>query len=63
MSDDIVGLIAGFMGGGAAIAIFLAWQTRKAVRETFGPSYLNALIWPSHWLTPRQHIYGAVSRE
>jgi hypothetical protein len=37
MSDDVLGLIAGLMGGGAAIAVFLAWQTRQAVRETFGP--------------------------
>jgi hypothetical protein len=37
MSDDLLGIIAGFMAGGAAIAVFLAWQTRQAVRETFGP--------------------------
>jgi hypothetical protein len=37
MSDDILGIIAGFMGGGAAIVVFLAWQTRRIVRETFGP--------------------------
>jgi hypothetical protein len=35
MSDDVLGLIAGFIGGGAGIAVFLAWQTRKAVHETF----------------------------
>lgn len=37
MSDDILGLIAGFMGGSGAIAVFLVWQTRRAVREAFGP--------------------------
>jgi hypothetical protein len=37
MSDDLLGIIAGFMAGGAAIAVFLVWQTRQAVRETFGP--------------------------
>ncbi len=36
MSDDVLGLIAGFIGGAAGIAVFLAWQTRNAVHETFG---------------------------
>ena len=37
MSDDILGLIVGILGGGAGIVAFLGWQTRRALREAFGP--------------------------
>ncbi len=36
MSDDILGLILGFIGGGVAIAIYMTWQARKAIHVDLG---------------------------
>jgi hypothetical protein len=37
MSEDILGLIVGFIGGGVMIAIYFTWQARKALHQTLGP--------------------------
>jgi hypothetical protein len=37
MSDDILGLIIGFIGGGVLIAIYMTWQARKSLHEGFDP--------------------------
>jgi hypothetical protein len=36
MSDDILGLVVGFIGGGVLIAIYFTWQARKALHDAFG---------------------------
>jgi hypothetical protein len=37
MSEDVLGLIVGFIGGGVLIAIYFTWQARKALHGAFGP--------------------------
>jgi hypothetical protein len=37
MSDGLLGLIAGFLVCGTAMGVFMLWQTRKTIRDTYGP--------------------------
>jgi hypothetical protein len=37
MSEGILGLIAGFLVCGTAMGVFMLWQTRKTIRDTYGP--------------------------
>jgi hypothetical protein len=37
MSDGLLGLVAGFLVCGSAMGVFMLWQTRKTIRETYGP--------------------------
>jgi hypothetical protein len=37
MSDGLLGLIAGFLVCGTVMGVFMLWQTRKTIRETYGP--------------------------
>ncbi len=37
MSDGLLGLIAGFVACGTVMGLFMIWQTRKAIRDTYGP--------------------------
>jgi hypothetical protein len=37
MSEELLGLIAGFLVCGTAMGVFMLWQTRKTIRDTYGP--------------------------
>ena len=37
MSEGLLGMIAGFVVCGTAMALFMMWHTRKAIRDTYGP--------------------------
>ena len=37
MSDGLLGLIAGFFVCGTVMGVFMLWQTRKTIRDTYGP--------------------------
>jgi hypothetical protein len=37
MTDGLLGLIAGFLVCGTVMGVFMLWQTRKTIRDTYGP--------------------------
>jgi hypothetical protein len=37
MSDGLLGMIAGFLVCGTVMGVFMLWQTRKTIRDTYGP--------------------------
>jgi hypothetical protein len=37
MSEGVLGLIAGFVSCGTVMAVYATWQTRKAIRDIYGP--------------------------
>jgi hypothetical protein len=37
MSEEFLGLVIGFVACGAAMAIYITLQTRKAIRDVYGP--------------------------
>ena len=37
MSEGFLGLIAGFLVYGTVMGVFMLWQTRKTIRDTYGP--------------------------
>lgn len=37
MSEELLGLIAGFLVCGTVMGVFMLWQTRKTIRDTYGP--------------------------
>ncbi len=37
MSEELLGLLIGFVACGAAMAVYIMLQTRKAIRDVYGP--------------------------